>query len=663
DIGTRKKALKELEQSEERYRTLVENAKDVIFRFSTEGVATFFNPAFEELSGMKREEALGKHFSEFIHPDDLALVRENFARTLRGESKPPYEFRVRGKDDKYLTGEIKSVPIVVNGATIGIQGTMSDVTERKKMEASLKEAREFLDRIINAIAAPLFVKDERHRFIMVNDAECALIGRPRDEILGSNDYAFFPREQVDVFWEKDQQVFATGQESLSEEKIRDAAGRERTVLTKKTLYTGTRGARYIVGIVRDITEYKEVERRLELNYRKQNVINLLLRISLENLHTKDILEKVIDIVRSNTWLDLEPKGAVFLMNRDSSALDIQVLKGYDGASRAICKTIISGHPCVAGRAAALGETVFDEKDAECCKGNECYGNYCLPLKYDGRVRGAMALHFQEGRVPGPEEESFLRAIADVVAGILQRKQAEKEREEYQVQMVQSSKLSAIGQMAAGVAHELNNPLAVIMGNTEYLATRKVSEDEVPVILEDMIGAAQRCKKIIANLLEFSRRKALEFQECSVEELVERSLQLSEYQAKAKKVRIEKSYAAGLPKISASSSHLVQVFVNIITNAFQAMPDGGTLHITAAPAEGRPYLEISFTDTGVGIPPSALERIFEPFFTTKASGTGLGLAVSYGLVKHHGGDIRVQSPGAGQGTTFIISLPLERESTA
>jgi PAS domain S-box-containing protein len=134
-----------------------------------------------------------------------------------------------------------------------------EVAERKQAELALEGSRDYLAKIINSIADPIFVKDREHRLVLVNDAECTLAGSRREELIGRTDYDFFPREQVDIFWQKDEIVFETGQENINEEEITDALGRKRIILTKKSLFTDLLGDRYIVGIIRDITGLKETE--------------------------------------------------------------------------------------------------------------------------------------------------------------------------------------------------------------------------------------------------------------------------------------------------------------------------------------------------------------------------------------------------------------------
>ena len=153
--------------------------------------------------------------------------------------------------------------MIVMAICMGSIESIRDITERKKGEEALLESREYLNKIINCIGDPVFVKDSEHSFVLVNNAESALVGRPPEELLGKTDYDFFPKEQVDIFWKQDDLVLETGEENTNEEMITDAKGYTRTIVTKKTLYRDKSGERFIVGVIRDITDRKQVEQALQ----------------------------------------------------------------------------------------------------------------------------------------------------------------------------------------------------------------------------------------------------------------------------------------------------------------------------------------------------------------------------------------------------------------
>jgi|Deesub1362A_J573_1020465.scaffolds.fasta_scaffold00105_75 signal transduction histidine kinase len=229
----------------------------------------------------------------------------------------------------------------------------------------------------------------------------------------------------------------------------------------------------------------------------------------------------------------------------------------------------------------------------------------------------------------------------------------KSLEESQRQLVQSEKLASLGQLAAGVAHEINNPLTNISNNAQMLM-REVN-GKYAKRLEVIEENVQRASRIVRNLLDFSRAPEFHPEYIDVNLLLDRSLELTKHELK--KVKVVKDYDKQLPEILADPIQLQQVFVNIITNACQAMPNGGTL--TLVTRFYRNIVEIRIADTGVGIRKEDLSRIFDPFFTTRkvGRGTGLGLSISYKIVDAHKGKIEVESE-VNKGTIFIIKLPAE-----
>ncbi|HRY30513.1 MAG TPA: ATP-binding protein, partial [Elusimicrobiota bacterium] len=239
----------------------------------------------------------------------------------------------------------------------------------------------------------------------------------------------------------------------------------------------------------------------------------------------------------------------------------------------------------------------------------------------------------------------------------------------ETQTVHMHRMSAVGQLAGGVAHEINNPLTGVLGQAQLLLEKLPSDDPRRAHLEKIERAAVRCKAIVRSLLDFSRQKEAQFTAMDINEVLEATLEFCEADLQSNHITVLKNFSATVPKITGSSSQLQQVFLNIITNAIQAMPKGGTLSVAAKPtrftvgpspdAPAVEGIEISFTDTGVGVETDHLRHIFEPFFTTKeiGKGTGLGLSVSLGIVKNHGGDIRAESRGKGAGSVFSVLLPL------
>ena len=190
--------------------------------------------------------------------------------------------------------------------------------------------------------------------------------------------------------------------------------------------------------------------------------------------------------------------------------------------------------------------------------------------------------------------------------------------------------------------------------------KELSEEECLELVNDLVGESERAQKIVRNLLDFARESEVESESSSVQRIVEKTLQLASNQIKLAKVRVEGEIEDNLPPIYGDRQQLEQVFLNLVLNALDAMPDGGVLRIKVLNTTDRESVAVTFEDTGVGIPKQHLRDIFDPFFTSKkaAKGTGLGLSVSLGIIQRHGGDIRVESE-VGKGTVFTVLLPVAK----
>lgn len=225
------------------------------------------------------------------------------------------------------------------------------------------------------------------------------------------------------------------------------------------------------------------------------------------------------------------------------------------------------------------------------------------------------------------------------------------------QLVQSEKLSSLGRMAAGVAHEINNPLTSILINSHLLAEEIENEDQLKENLNLIIEETTRCSTIVKDLLHFSRQTESIKKITDINEVIEKVISLLKNQFLLQKIKINKNLGRDLPEIVIDKNKIEQVFTNVMLNALDALPEGGELAVVSRVAADRRRLEILFRDSGCGIAEKDMGKIFDPFFTTKGTkGTGLGLSVSYGIIQQHGGNIDIHSE-AGQGTTVTISFQI------
>ncbi|HET8562827.1 MAG TPA: ATP-binding protein, partial [Candidatus Binatia bacterium] len=248
---------------------------------------------------------------------------------------------------------------------------------------------------------------------------------------------------------------------------------------------------------------------------------------------------------------------------------------------------------------------------------------------------------------------------------------QQERLSLEQHLRQSDKLASVGQLAAGLAHEIGTPLNIIGGRAEYLLRRPRSQNELIDNLHVIRSQMDRIAGIVRQLLEFSRRSEPAFRRIDVSHLLHKVTNLLQHQLSEKSIRVEITTADALPSLRADPDLLQQVFVNLFLNSLHALSAGGTIRIsseitrngngtgTVTSGDGADCLRITFEDNGAGISPEQIGQVFDPFFTTKdiGEGTGLGLSVSYGIIKDHGGEIQVESE-VGRFTRFIIDLPLD-----
>jgi len=245
------------------------------------------------------------------------------------------------------------------------------------------------------------------------------------------------------------------------------------------------------------------------------------------------------------------------------------------------------------------------------------------------------------------EDEILLILSDVT-----EERAKQER------LYLTDRLASIGEMAAGIAHELNNPLTGVIGLSQLLLDEEMS-DGVKEDLKMVCSEAQRAAAVVKKLLTFARQHTTERQAVQINAVVEDVLSLRAYEHKVNNIRVTTRFDNHLPKIIADPFQIQQVFLNIVLNAEQAMIEAhkeGTLTVTTERVDGN--IKVSFSDDGPGIPPENMHKLFSPFFTTKevGKGTGLGLSICYGIVTNHGGRIYTQSE-LGKGATFVVELPV------
>jgi PAS domain S-box-containing protein len=416
--------------------------------------------------------------------------------------------------------------------------------------------------------------------------------------------------------------------------------------------------------------------------RRRAVAEVLARLARELTASLDV-ERIAELLARGVVEFMGARVAVvFRYESEDGSLHALAAAGDD--AEAIRGVVLGAGEGVAGRAVAERATVLardirSDPDVrlsaavrERLKEAASRAAIGVPLLTHERVIGALALGADEDRVFTPDEVRALEGLADQAALAFENarlyataRDSVVRLRDTQAQLVQAAKMSALGQLVSGVAHELNNPLSVIIGYGQLLLGRDLPE-VVKRPVELMVSQADRMAKIVRNLLFFSRQRPPERVGVDLNEVLDRTLALRAIQLTLSGIVVEKDLAAELPPVSGDPHQLEQVFLNLVLNAEQAVLEtqrGGRILLRTRVAEEGHAVEAQVVDDGPGIPAEALPHVFEPFFTTKTvgTGTGLGLSVSYGIVQEHGGRLTVESrPGE---TVFTLVLPVLRPAEA
>jgi len=422
--------------------------------------------------------------------------------------------------------------------------------------------------------------------------------------------------------------------------------------------------------------------RLERENARLRALIPLFEMSKSFMATTDLdelLNQIVHVAKRETEAD---RVSLMLLNEGSGELTIEASaglhRGVVAEARERVGEGIAGWVAKRGKPLLLNEeTPIDPRIREAMKSGEISSALCVPLKVKDRVIGVLNLA-KLGGTPFAEGDLEMASILSGQAAIaienarlfeqlerwgseLEARVEERTRElkEAQGRLVRAERLAAIGQLGAGVGHELRNPLGVIKNSIYYLNMKlKDADEKVRKHLDIIDKEIARSNKIINDLLSFARVKAPDLREVQINALVEGALSRTPV---PEKVAVVTELGEGLPPLMADPDQVEQVFINMISNAVQAMPDGGRLEIATRTEDG--FIVTEFKDNGCGIPEENLGKLFEPLFTTKAKGIGMGLAVSKKLIEAHGGSIEVESPSAplrtgevGVGTTFRVRLP-------
>jgi len=414
----------------------------------------------------------------------------------------------------------------------------------------------------------------------------------------------------------------------------------------------------IYGCIIKHTQEALMDQRIDF----ETLYNILGDISASlhsDAHVKDVLETMV--MKSAQMLNAKC-ALIRILNPKTNQLDLRAAYGlsdhYLSKGPVFSEKIITDL-CRQNRIIIIRD-IFNDPRVQYPKEAWAEGIRMMldaPITFKNNVLGILRIHFTEPRDFSEEELHYLILIAERGAAVIQRAQIiEMQESRYDQLALQTEKLSALGRMAAGIAHEINNPLAGILLYSSNLLKKAPKEGPFREGLEIIVQETLRCKTIIQELLEFSRPSEPKAVMTNVNHVIEKALHLLENEFRLRYIRLEKHLFDPLPDLLIDENQMKQIFVNLLLNAIQAIEEQGTVTIRSYVSPGRKNVAIDVSDTGCGIPPDHMPKIFEPFFSTKAKGTGLGLTVTYGIVQKHGGHIYTSSQPK-QGTQFTVELPI------
>ncbi|MBW1699955.1 MAG: GAF domain-containing protein [Deltaproteobacteria bacterium] len=388
-----------------------------------------------------------------------------------------------------------------------------------------------------------------------------------------------------------------------------------------------------------------------------------------SVHSGTRVKEVLDLVVKKTTEALSAKGALLrILNLETHQLELGA--SYGLSDRYLSKGPVSSEKMITDLY-RLNKVIIIEDiltDSRVQYPQEAWQEGIrmmldLPLTLGNHVVGILRIFFAEKRTFTEEELSFVVSIAEQSALAIDKARIiEAQQARYDQLAIQTEKLSALGRMAAAIAHEINNPLAGVLLYASNLVKKVPDKSQLKEGLEVIIRETVRCKSIIQELLEFSRDREPRKTLSNINSIIEKALRILENEFRLQHISIEKRLSDEIENTFLDENQIEQVFVNLLLNAIQAIEENGQIIIKSFLSPDRNRAVITIEDTGCGIPQQHLSKIFEPFFSTKKKGTGLGLAVSYGIIRNHGGNITVTSQCA-QGTCFTIEIPILRKDSS
>jgi two-component system NtrC family sensor kinase len=622
DITESKQMERRIREATQQFEKIAEMGDDGIVVFDQAFKIILANQMAAEITGIPKENLIGRNFFTVIGKEDKKFLEGTVTRGEGIGEKLCTEMNILTPRGQVKDAEVCIALAKSESGDVKTYAYIRDITARKKFERDLRDSEEKLRTLFERVRHGLFISSKEGKFLDCNQALLDMLGYPTKE------------EFLSIHIAQDLYVNSEDRKLFQERMERDGYVKDMEVEFKKkngekltALLTGhpIKNEKEEVigyqGINLDITERKRIEN--ELREANDFFLNLI-ESSVDGIIAADI------------------KGNIFIFNKGAEAFTgyaaeevigkIHITKIYpDGVAKEIMKKLRS--PEYGG----VGKFTPSQLNVVNKNGEEIPMQLSATLIYDG-----------EGKEV---------ASVGIFTDLRPRIKIEKKLQDTHLQLVSSEKMASLGKLAAGIAHEINNPLGGILIYSSLMMEDLPEGDSKRGDLARIVQEASRCKDIVKSLLEFARQTEPKMEPTDINRAITDGLFFLENQALFHNVKIIKNLDPFLPFVRGNASQLKQVLINIIVNAAEAMHGNGTLTITSSTSPNRKWVTLEFTDTGEGIKEENLTRIFDPFFTTKdvGKGTGLGLSTSYGIVESHGGKIRVKSK-VGEGTTFTIELP-------
>ncbi|MDH3826358.1 MAG: PAS domain S-box protein [Desulfobacterales bacterium] len=597
---------------------ILEAFDDGIYVMNQDLVVEYMNSAMIADFG----DGIGKKCHELINQSDEKCAWCQSDEIFEGK-KISREVYVPLSDKTYYLTEL---PFENEDGNILKLSVYRDITERKKREEMLRASEADFRNLFEHVACGVFISSKEGKFLNANHALLDMLGYDeKDEFLNidiANDLYVRPeeRQKFKKMIERDGRVI-----DYEVEFKRKDGSTVPVLLTGHARYDQQGNVIGYEGLNLDITRRKLMERQLK---EAHDFINKIIQSSPNSITATDM------------------KGNILIWNRAAEetigykAADVigkmNIQKIYpDEMARKVMQMLRKPEQGGVGRLNAH-PMVYMRQD-----GTVIEGTLSAAIIYDS----------------SGNEIATVGSFVD----LKERLEMERALRRTQEQLLQSEKLAAMGRLTSQIAHELNNPLYGIMNTLELLKTEISPESKRRKILEMALSETVRLSELLRKMLSFSKPDQEEKQAVDLNTVLDEILILHEKQLQENDIKIKTFFAEALPQISASKNQLRQVFLNLVANARDAMPSGGTLSVKTVADKETVKIEIS--DSGVGIKEEHIKKIFDSFFTTKdtVKGVGLGLSVCYGFIKDHGGDIEVKSK-ENEGTTFSITFPAYKEST-